>query len=58
MLKLCSYNGQIGGRPRASHQPNGISVTSFCVAVDRRLSRQARRERPILSNCVCMASDG
>lgn len=49
MLNCAVIMGRLVADPELRTTPNGISVTSFCVAVDRSFVKAGERERPILS---------
>lgn len=49
MLNCAVIMGRLVADPELRTTPNGISVTSFALPLTVRLSRQARRERPISS---------
>lgn len=48
MLNCAVIMGRLVADPELRTTPNGISVTSFALPLTVRLSRQARRGRPIL----------
>ncbi len=58
MLNCAVIMGRLVADPELRTTPNGISVRSLCVAVDRSFVKGRRGEKGRFYQCRWMASDG
>lgn len=52
MLNVCAIMGRLTANPELKTTPNGVSVTKFCVAVDRNYTKQGEEKQADFINVV------
>lgn len=51
MINNVTLMGRLTAAPELKQTPNGVSVTSFCIAVDRRFQKDGEKQADFI-NCV------
>lgn len=53
MLNVCCLMGRFVSNPELRHTPNGVSVTSFTIAVDRSYTPKGQEKQTDFIDVVC-----